>query len=692
MKKVITAESAGFCFGVGRAIEIAEKSLAGGKCCSLGELIHNKAVVERLNEQGLRVISSPQEASEGETVIIRSHGAPKSVYDELDKRKVNIVDATCPKVKYIHKIASKASENGRIVVVIGAKEHPEVQAICGWCERSVVAADRKNLEEWLISSDENRHFPLTLVSQTTQTKKNLEECVNFLKKECTNYEAFDTICDATSLRQDEAMLIAKEADAMIVIGGKHSANSVHLAEICSAICDNTQFVEDASELDLSRIKDGDTIGITAGASAPAWIIKEVKHKMTDEIKIEETTTAEVAEVEVEEVELTFDQMLENSIKSIYNGDTVTGIVAAITPTEVSVDLSTKHSGYIPVSEFTDDPSVKITDILKVGDTIEASVVRVNDVEGTVMLSKKRLDAVKNWNDIEVAQEEGTVVEGTVTEENKGGVVVSVTGIRVFVPASQTGLGRDVPMTELLKKKVRLRITEVNRSRRRVVGSIRAVQSKERKEKAELIWNEIDTGKHYAGVVKSLTSYGAFVDIGGVDGMVHVSELSWNRINQPADVVSVGQDIDVFVLSFDKENRKISLGHKRAEDNPWAKFTGEYNVGDVANVKVVKLMPFGAFAEVMPGVDGLIHISQIANRRIGKPGDVLTVGESVEAKITNIDGDNQKISLSIRALSEPEPAEVEEETSYAPAARDEDALVYEVSASGVATGEQPDAAE
>ena len=485
------------------------------------------------------------------------------------------------------------------------------------------------------------------------------------------------------------MALAAECDAMVVIGGRHSANSLHLADICSELCPNTQFVENASELDLQRLRTADTVGITAGASAPAWIIKEVKQKMTDEIKIEEATIPEVAAEE--EVEKTFDQMLEDSLKPIYNGDTVTGIVAAITPTEVSVDLSTKHSGYIPVSEFTDDPSVKISDILKVGDTIQASVVRVNDVEGTVMLSKKRLDAVKNWNDIETAREEGTVVEGTVTEENKGGVVVSVNGIRVFVPASQTGLGRDVPMSTLLKTKVRLRITEVNRSRRRVVGSIRAVLAKERKERAEQIWNEIEVGKHYDGVVKSLTSYGAFVDIGGVDGMVHVSELSWNRIRQPADVVSVGEPIDVFVLNFDKENHKISLGHKKPEDNPWAKFTGTYNVGDVASVKVVKLMNFGAFAEVMPGVDGLIHISQIANRRIGKPGDVLTVGETVDAKITNIDNDNQKISLSIRALSEPEaPAAKPEadEMDYAPAAPAEDALVYEVSTTGEATGEQP----
>lgn len=414
--------------------------------------------------------------------------------------------------------------------------------------------------------------------------------------------------------------------------------------------------------------------------------------MCDEIKIEETTAENIPVAE--ETEKSFAEMLEESIKTINNGDTVSGVVVAITSTEITVDLGTKHSGFIPVEDFTDGTDAKIEDLIKIGDRVEASVVRVNDVEGTVMLSKKRLDAVKNWNEIEAAQEEGTVLEGVVTEENKGGVVVFIKGIRVFVPASQTGLGKDVPMSELLKQTVRLRITEVNRSRRRVVGSIRAVQYKERKERAEKIWNEIEIGKHYHGKVKSLTSYGAFVDIGGIDGMVHVSELSWSRIKQPSDVLSVGDDVDVYVINFDKDSHKISLGYKDPDGNPWTKFTNAYEVGSVANVKIVKLMPFGAFAEVIPGVDGLIHISQIANRRIGKPDEVLSVGETVDAKITNIDDENKKISLSIRALSEPEPApakekEVEEAPVYRPQKGPrEDALVYSISVTGEATGIKP----
>ena len=394
------------------------------------------------------------------------------------------------------------------------------------------------------------------------------------------------------------------------------------------------------------------------------------------------------EIKTMEGNESFEEMLEKSFKTLNTGDKVTCVVTAIGATEVQVDVGCKQAGYIPVSELSSDPDVKPEDVVKVGDEIEAYVVRVNDVEGYATLSKKRLDAVKLWEDIETAVENKTVLEGVVTEENKGGIVVSVKGVRVFVPASQTGLGKDVPMTELVGQKVRLKITEVN-GRRRIVGSIRAIAQKERRERAEKIWNEIEVGKHYNGVVKSLTSYGAFVDIGGIDGMVHVSELSWSRISKPADVVAVGDELEVYVISFDKEKRKISLGYKDPNANPWVMFKNACEVGSVVSVKIVKLMPFGAFAEVMPGVDGLIHISQIANRRIGKPEDELSVGQVVDAKITNIDDEKQKISLSIRALSEPEKVEAhaEEEQEAAPEA---DALVYEVSENGEAAGVAPEA--
>lgn len=673
MRNTITAKSAGFCFGVSRSVSMAEKLLEEGRAYSLGSLIHNDDVVSYLGAKGLEVINSPAELPEGGRVIIRSHGVSSDVYRELDEKKAVICDATCPKVKKIHELASEASDAGRFVIIIGMHGHPEVEAVGGWCEEHAICENASELAQLFSKKAELLDKPITMVVQTTQTRSNFTECANFLKKMCTNIQIFDTICGATSMRQEEAAKIAALCDAMVVIGGKHSANSVHLAEICRSECGNVQFISNVEELDMDKLSGAGSVGITAGASTPSWVIKEVSNKMSEEIKIDATAA--------EEKEMSFDEMLEESIKTIYNGDKVTGYVMAITGTEISVDIGTKYSGFIPTTEFTDD-GINVEDAVKVGDTIEAVVVRVNDVEGTVMLSKKRLDAAKSWTAVEEAVENGNFLEGVVTEENKGGIVVSVKGVRVFVPASQSGLPKEADMSQLLKQKVRVKITEVNRGRKRVVGSIRAVAQKERRERAEAIWNEMEIGNRYHGTVKSMTSYGAFVDIGGIDGMVHVSEMSWSRIKNPAEMFNIGDEVDVYVINFDREKRKISLGYRDPAENPWTKFTSAYNVGDTAEVKIVKLMTFGAFAEVIPGVDGLIHISQIANRRIGKPEEVLSVGDVVEAKITAIDMENHKISLSIRALAEPAAAQPElpEEDNG------EDALVYEVSADGEVKGD------
>ena len=681
MKEIRVAKSAGFCFGVSRSVEMAEKLLAEqGSACSLGPIIHNEDVVEELERRGLRVIRDYDELRPGEHVMIRAHGAAPAVYEELERRGAVITDATCPKVKMIHRIVGEAAAEGRFVIVIGMRKHPEVEAICGWCGDHVVLENPAETALWVGENPGFSDKMITIVVQTTQTSGNFTECCEIIKKRCTNVKISDTICFATSTRQEEAKALSSECDAMVVIGGKHSANSLHLAEICSERCPRVQFIERSDELVLDRLKELDTVGVTAGASTPAWIIKEVRNKMSDEIKVEESAV---------EKEQSFDEMLEGTLNPIYNGDRVSGVVVAITATEVSIDLGAKYSGFIPTTEFTEDGS-KLEDAVKLGDMIEAIVVRVNDVEGTAQLSKKRLDAVKIWDNIEQAVEDGEIIEGVVTETNKGGVVVNYKGVRVFIPASQTDLPREADLSELVKKTVRLKLTEVNKARKRVVGSIRRVAQAERRAATEAIWNEIEVGKKYHGVVKSLTSYGAFVDIGGIDGMVHVSELSWNRIHQPSEVVSVGDEIDVYVISFDKEKRKISLGYKDPEANPWSVFNARYSVGDVATVTVVKLMEFGAFATVVPGVDGLIHISQIANRRIEKPGDVLTVGDVVEAKITAVDEEKHKVSLSIRALSAPAPAaapaaEAEPEESA------EDALVYDLSADGEATGEIPEEA-
>ena len=668
------AREAGFCYGVKRAVEIAEREAAAGNCWCLGDLIHNRRETGRLEALGLKKAAGTEEIPDGATVMIRSHGEPDSVFQRLKDKGCRIVDATCPNVARIHKLVQEAAQRGRTPIVFGDAKHPEVQGICGSAPGVLVFRDSQELEEWLRERPLPPETPVTVVFQTTEVRERVKKCDEILKKVYTNHELFDTICDATFSRQKAAVELAAICDAMLVVGDRSSANTSRLAEVCGTVCSRVIFAETASERSLSDLKDVRTLGVTAGASTPAWIIKEVCSKMTEEIKIEEMS-AQVAE---EAVEQSFDELLEQSFKTLNTGDKVVGIVASIGPNEVTVDLGTKHSGYIPISELTDDPSLKPEDVAKVGEEIETYVMRVNDVEGTVQLSKKRLDTVKNWDSIEEARESRAVVEGLVTEENKGGIVVNVKGIRVFVPASQTGLPKDSPMTALLKTRVQLRITEVNHSRRRVVGSIRAVQYEARKAAAEQTWAEIEEGKKYQGVVKSLTSYGAFVDIGGVDGMVHVSELSWKRVRNPAEVLKVGDEIEVYVLSFDKEKKKISLGYRKAEDNPWVKFTSSFEIGSVASVKVVKLMAFGAFAEIVPGVDGLIHVSQITNeRRIGKPDEVLSEGEIVNVKITNIDYENQKVSLSIRALMDDEVVEL-------PDAQDDgaDEVVYDTDAPGM----------
>ncbi|MBQ5522628.1 MAG: bifunctional 4-hydroxy-3-methylbut-2-enyl diphosphate reductase/30S ribosomal protein S1 [Oscillospiraceae bacterium] len=668
MKQFLVAESAGFCFGVRRSVEMAESVLARfGSCLSYGELIHNDDVVSALQEKGMRVIASPSEAGSGDRVIIRAHGVSSSVIDYLEAAGAEVVDATCPRVKHIHRIVSRAAEEGQYVLVIGMRNHPEVEAICGWCGACSVIESEEEASAWAQLHPDLVDHPICVVVQTTQTQRFFKNCVNSLKKRCTNLQIFDTMCFATFTRQNEAAELASRCDAMVVIGGKHSANSLHLAQICQEACPNVQFVERAAELDLIKLAGCETVGLTAGASTPSWIIKEVRKAM-DELKVEETiaveeaTEATAAEEKAPEAaapatetpaeEVSFDAMLEESLKSIYNGEKVTGVVTGISGTEVTVDLGMKYTGFIPTTDFT-DAGEKVEDCVKLGDEIEALVVRVNDVEGTAMLSKKRLDNIKFWDDVEAAAENGSVVEGTVTETNKGGVVVNVKGVRVFVPASQTDLPREAELGQLLKNTVKLKITEVNKARKRVVGSIRRAAAAERHAMREELWNTIEVGKRYKGVVKSLTSYGAFVDIGGVDGMVHVSELSWGRIHNPAEVVKVGDELEVYVIGFDKDAHRISLGFKDPEANPWKLFTDQYSVGDVASVKIVKLMQFGAFAEVLPGVDGLIHISQVADHRIAKVDDVLHVGDVVDAKITAIDNENQKISLSIRALLEPE---------------------------------------
>ena len=639
---VRVAKSAGFCFGVSRAVELVQSSAAAGKrTVTLGPIIHNRHVVEAFHQAGVGVIDSPEEANPGDTVIIRSHGVGREVYARLEARGAEIVDATCPFVKRIHGLVSRAEEEGRLPIIIGTPTHPEVEGIAGWCTACKIFDSADSLKKWVTEERIAADLPICMVCQTTSTENLWKLCRNFAKKQFTNLKIFDTICKATEDRQTEAALLSRRSQAMVVVGDAKSSNTGRLAMICREYCDRVALVDDASELEPAFFAGITDVGITAGASTPAWIIKEVNKTMS------EITNVEAVQEE------NFAELLEQSIKTLNTGDKVIGTVTGIGNTEIQVDLGTKHAGYIPYDEVSNDPSVKPEDILHVGDQIEVFVVRVNDQEGTVQLSKKKLDGMKVWDDVEAAAENKDTVEGVITEENKGGLVANVKGVRVFIPASQTGIPKGGDMSALKGQTVKMKITEFNRARRRVVGSIRMVNAEARKAAVEKLWSEIEVGKKYLGTVKSLTSYGAFVDIGGVDGMVHISELSWGHIRTPGEVVKPGDQIEVFVLKFDPEKKKISLGYKTPEMNPWNQFLAKYSVGDVVTVKIVKLVDFGAFAEIMPGVDGLIHISQISDHRVEKASDALQEGQEVEAKIIDVDTDRKRISLSIRALLVPQ---------------------------------------
>ena len=676
--RITLAKTAGFCFGVDRAVNMAyDVAETGRSAVMLGELIHNAFVTEQLEKKGLSVISSPIQAQNGQIVIIRAHGVGREVYEQLEAAGAEVCDATCPFVRKIHNIVLKNSAEDTPVLIAGDPNHPEVIGIRGYCRgQAFVFSNSDELEKILTENAELCKKRIIVVSQTTFSQNEWKNCKEKIKIYCTNAKIFDTICLATEKRQTEAAALSEKCDMMIIIGGRHSSNTAKLKAVCSENCE-THLVERAEELKTINFSHCAEIGVTAGASTPSAIIKEVLLEMSEIVK--ETTNIQVEEVPSEAAntadEMDFSAALEASLSNMSTDQKVKGVVMGITPTEIQVDIGRKHAGFVPMDEYSADPNADAAKELKVGDEIDLIIMKTNDAEGTVMLSKKRFDAQKSWVDIIDAEEDGRILEGTVTEVIKGGVLVVSNGVRVFIPASLATERRDEPLEELLKKTVKFRIIEVNKQRRRAVGSIRSVLKDEKKEAAEAFWAQAEVGQKYTGVVKSMTNYGAFVDIGGVDGMVHISEMSWKRIKNPSEVFSIGQEVDVYIKALDAENKKISLGYRKDEDNPWEILRKNYPEGTVIEAEVVGMTTFGAFARVIPGVDGLIHISQIADRHISKPQDVLKVGEKVTCKITAIDFDKKRVSLSIRALIEKdedeaaEDAPAEAEAQEAPAAEE-----------------------
>ena len=629
--KVILAKTAGFCFGVNRAVEMTYQLLGEGrKVATLGPLIHSPQVVRDLERRGAVTCDTVEQVPDGYEVVIRSHGVPREVYDKINTRSLAFHDATCPFVTKIHKIAAEAGENGALLLVAGDASHPEVQGIVGHTSGEVrIFANLEQLKR--LAPELEKQKSIYVVAQTTFNVQSWEICKEFLKNQCTNSKIFDTICNATWARQQEAEDLSQKCDHMVVIGGHHSSNTQKLLQV-AARHTRAVNVETADELDRDWLRGARTVGVTAGASTPSSIIEEVLNCMSEEIRDD----------------MSFAEMLEASeAKPLYAGKIVKAKVISVSPTECVVGIDgSKHTGIVKLSEMSHDPNAKMEDLVKVDDELDLVVVKTNDQEGVDTLSRVRFEAQKGMKDVSEAVENGTVMEGDVMEANKGGVVVNVKGVRVFVPRSQATMRRDEDYTKLVGQHVKLFITEC--AGRKIVGSINKVTAEENKAKREEFWQSVEVGKKYTGVVKSLTSYGAFVDIGGVDGLCHISELSWSNIKHPSEVVSVGDTIEVYVKSYDPENQKVSLGFKKEEDNPWEQLKNNYPIGSEFTAPVVSITKFGAFVRILPGVDGLVHISEISNERVNKVSDVLKVGDEVKVKLINVDFDRKRISLSMKA--------------------------------------------
>lgn len=666
MKEIKLAKTAGFCFGVNRAVNLVYKLVDDGeKVCTLGPIIHNQQLVEDLKSKGVNDISSPDACADGYKIVIRTHGIEKETLSDISNRGLEYIDATCPFVLKIHRIVSDA-EQGTVTLIAGDSNHPEVKGIRSFCVGSShVFKNHEELAEIIDKYKIASEKTVICVSQTTFSTEEWKKCEKILKKVCTNCKIFDTICSATSERQAEALALAKECDAMLVIGGRHSSNTCKLKDVCSEYAP-TFLIETAAELadmDFSRFN---VVGVTAGASTPSVIIKEVLKTMSEEIKEKEVEatenvaeTAEAADkavkaaVEASADGETFAEMLEQSFSENDTGKIVKGVVENITPTEVFVDVpGRKQTGVIAREDLSAEPFDKCEDVVSKGDVLDLIILKTNDQDGVLKLSKKLTDSFKGWEDIVKAKENDEVLEGYITAVVRGGVLATVKGTRVFIPASLSGVPKNEELSVLKGTTARFKIIDINEQRRRAVGSIRAVLSEERKKAREEAWAKLEEGMKLTGTVKSLTNYGAFVDIGGIDGMIHISELSWTRIKHPSEVVNVGDQVEVYIKALDQEKKKISLGFKKVEDNPWEILKRDYPVDTVINnAKIVGVTAFGAFATVIPGIEGLIHISEISWNRIKTPADVLKVGDEVNVVITNIDFDKKRVSLSMKQLIE-----------------------------------------
>lgn len=648
---VEVAKTAGFCFGVNRAVDILDELTKKEKnVCTLGPIIHNPDVIADFEKRGVRIIDDPSQADKDSTVVIRAHGVPVETREKLKNLGLRYVDTTCPYVMKIHKIVAEMTTPDNVLLIAGDEKHPEVCGFRSVCRgASFVVKTLEETEALFAKDTELSKKEIIVVFQTTFSVEESKKILKFLKNLCTNANYFGTICRATQNRQQEAYEMSKRCDAMIVVGGRFSSNTVKLKSVCEENCP-TFLIESAKELydyDFSAFR---LVGVTAGASTPAGIIKEVHITMSEILNNENKTSDDIYFVKA---------MEENSEGTVNTEAHVEGIVVGMTPSEIQVDTGRKYAGFVPAEEYSNDPSADFQKELKVGDKIDLIIMKTNDSEGTMMLSKRRYDDKNAWEKIVEAYENKEILEAKIAQAVKGGVLAYPKGVRVFIPGSLLGVPKDTELSEVVGETVKLLIIEADKQKKRAVGSVRAAKNIERGENFERVWQDAEEGKEYIGTVKSIVPYGAFVDIGGAEGMVHISELSWKRIKNPSEVVSVGDEIKVYIKALVDEDgkRKISLGYKTADTNPWEIFIRNNQVGSVIDVKIVRFCTFGAFAEISEGLEGLIHISQIADRHIASPKDELTIGEVVKAKVIGIDAEKKHVNLSIRALLEDsEPAE------------------------------------
>ena len=641
--EIILAKSAGFCFGVQRAVDMAYEQAGHREVYTFGPIIHNEEVIEDLKSKGVNIIEDLDEL-EGKsdcTVVIRSHGVEKKVYDDLNSRGIHVVDATCPFVKKIHNIVKNDSEAGRVIIIVGDPNHQEVKGIVGWCSGEVHVVDSEEGALSLIDvlSDDSRE--ISVVSQTTFNLNKFNNIVDIIRNKLYNDNVYETICNATAVRQKEAKEIASRVDAMIVIGGRNSSNTQKLYDISKKECENTYYIQTLVDLDLTTFESVSRVGITAGASTPNYIIKEVHSSMA---------------------ELSFEQMLENdeSKVSIRQGELVDGTVIDVKPDEIVVDIKYKSDGIITKSEYTNAPNVDLTELVHVGDPITVKVIKTNDGEGQVALSYKQVAAEKVNEKLEEAFNNGEVLKGKVIQVVKGGLNVNVEESRVFIPASLVSDVYEKNLDKYLDQEIEFVLTEFNPKKRRIIGNRKKLVVEQKAEAAKELFARIEVGMVVEGTVKNVTDFGAFIDLGGADGLLHISEMSWGRVESPKKVFKVGDKVKAFIKAIDGE--KIALSLKFDETNPWVNAEEKYAIGNVVKGRIARMTDFGAFVELEPGVDALLHVSQISYEHVAKPEDVFKIGDEIEAKIVDFKPEDKKISLSIKALQEPpveEEAPVEE---------------------------------